>query len=394
MTQPTSPEVSPPEVPSPAGTILTPAQQAWYDAVDAVATMAKAKLPPACASRIDRARELVRAGHVELLSDGTAKVTSQTDGVTTYLVVNGTCSCEDFPRAPEGLCKHRAGHRIARRAIQMAMQGNAEPPPPPVPSNGTPAPIEPRRPNGTEPRVTPSSDPVAVAQAEAERNCRAAVEATPAPYRGFLMFLPHQKKVGEIRGQPLYAEVRSPYFTVDGRVKMALDEHRAHGGTFELQTAFEVEPHSGQLVCRATVRSTLLGQFTATARVFLGARTGVNASNPLENGETSAVGRVLGFMGYGLVGSGIASAEEVQLAQAMRPVAPDDALAAETAAAGPPRPSGKPPTAKQQALLQDLLRETGMPEEAIAGQLAPITTSREASTRIDQLRSQLRPRDA
>jgi hypothetical protein len=237
-------------------------------------------------------------------------------------------------------------------------------------------------------------DPVTAAQAEAERNCRAAVEATSAAYRGFLMFLPRQKKVGESRGQPLYAEVHTPYFTVDGRVKMALDEHRAHGGTFELQTVFEMEPHSGQLVCRATVRSTLLGQFTATARVFLGARTGVNASNPLENGETSAVGRVLGFMGYGLVGSGIASAEEVQLAQALRPGVPDDALAAETAAADPPRPGGKPPTAKQQALLQDLWRETGVPEEDIPGQLAQLTTSREASARIDQLRSQLRPHEA
>jgi hypothetical protein len=235
------------------------------------------------------------------------------------------------------------------------------------------------------------SNPIAAAQAEAERNCRAAVEATAAPYRGFLMFLPHQKKVGESRGQPLYAEVRTPYFTVDGRVKMALDEHRALGGTFELQTTFEVEPHSGQLVCRATVRSTLLGQFTATARVFLGARSGVNASNPLENGETSAVGRVLGFMGYGLVGSGIASAEEVQLAQAAR----GEALSTpESPATGPARPGGKPPTAKQHALLQDLLRETGVPEEAIAAQIAQIVTSLEASTRIDQLRSQLRQPDA
>jgi hypothetical protein len=208
------------------------------------------------------------------------------------------------------------------------------------------------------------------------------------------MFLPHQKNVGEHHGQPLYAEVKTPYFTVDGRIKMAMDEHRDTGGTFELQTTFETESHSGQLVCRATVRSTLLGQFTATARVFLGARSGVNATNPLENGETSAVGRVLGFMGYGLVGSGIASAEEVQLAQAMRPGAPDDTLAAEPAAAAPPRPGGKPPTAKQHALLQDLLRETGVSEDAIAGQLAQIATSREASVRIDQLRSQLRQREA
>jgi hypothetical protein len=207
------------------------------------------------------------------------------------------------------------------------------------------------------------------------------------------MFLPHQKKVGESHGQPLYAEVRTPYFTVDGRVKMALDEHRDKCGTFDLQTAFEVEPHSGHLVCRATVRSTLLGQCTATARVFLGARTGVNASNPLENGETSAVGRVLGFLGYGLLGSGIASAEEVLLAQALHPGAPDGPPAADATTTGSLHTGGKPPTTKQQRLLEDLLRETGVPEEDIPGQLAQITTSRDASTRIDQLRSQLRPRE-
>jgi hypothetical protein len=385
---------STPEVLSPAGTPLSPAAQAWRDAVDAVVAMAKAKLPPACASRIDRARELVLAGHVELYDDGIARVISQTNGETTYRVVNGGCACDDVSRAPEGLCKHQLAHRMARRAVQVATQGVPAPPPPPISSHGTPAPTEPERPrHGTGPRGTRSSDPVAAAQAEAERNCRAAVEATPAAYRGFLMFLPHQKKVGESRGQSLYAEIRAPYFTVDGRVQMALDEHRAQGGTFELQTAFEVEPHSGQLVCRATVRSTLLGQFTATARVFLGARAGVNATNPLENGETSAVGRVLGFMGYGLVGSGIASAEEVQLARAHGPGTPDDPPAADVTATGSPRPGGKPPTVKQQALLQDLLRETGVPEEAIAGQLAQIATSQDASTRIDQLRSQLRQQD-
>jgi hypothetical protein len=230
--------------------------------------------------------------------------------------------------------------------------------------------------------VISSPDPIAAAQAEAERNCRAAVEATPAAYRGFLMFLPHQKNVGERRGQPLYAEVRTPYFTIDGRVKMALDEHRAHGGTFELETVFEVEPHSDQLICRATVRSTLLGQFTATARVFLGARAGV---------KTSAVGRVLGFMGYGLVGSGIASAEEVLLAQAARV---EHLSTSESSATGSPHTGGKPPTPKQQRLLEGLLRETGVPEDAIPGQLAQVATSREASTHIDQLRSQLRHPEA
>ena len=44
--------------------------------------------------------------------------------------------------------------------------------------------------------------------------------------------------------------------------------------------------------------------------VFLGG-DGVNESNPLETGETSALGRALGMWGFGCYGTGIASAEEV-----------------------------------------------------------------------------------
>jgi hypothetical protein len=132
---------------------------------------------------------------------------------------------------------------------------------------------------------------------------------------------------------------------------------------------------------------------TAHARVFVGG-SGVDESNPLENAETSAVGRALGFLGYGLYGTGIASADEVLHAQAMRQGVTDDPPASAPPACGTPHTEGKPPTAKQQGLLKDLLWEAGVSEEEIAVQLAQVTTSRAASTCIDQLQSQLRQRDA
>jgi hypothetical protein len=97
---------------------------------------------------------------------------------------------------------------------------------------------------------------------------------------------------------------------VDGRVKWARDEHRRAGQRFDVQTEFVVEPMSGQLLARATLTSALYGTVVAHARVFLGG-DGVNESNPLETGETSAVGRALGMWGFGCYGTGIASAEEV-----------------------------------------------------------------------------------
>jgi hypothetical protein len=91
---------------------------AWRHAVAAVAEKAKATLP-ACSGRIDAAVKLVLAGDVDLLDDGTASVASQSDGHTTYHVVNGDCTCQDFPRAPEHFCKHRLAYGIMKRATQL-----------------------------------------------------------------------------------------------------------------------------------------------------------------------------------------------------------------------------------------------------------------------------------
>src|SRR4029453_5706336 len=82
------------------------------------------------------------------------------------------------------------------------------------------------------------------------------------------------------------------------------------GKRFDVQTEFVVEATSGQLLARATPTSEIYGPAVAPARVFLGGG-GVNESNPLETGETSAVGRALGMWGFGCYGTGIASAEEV-----------------------------------------------------------------------------------
>jgi hypothetical protein len=82
------------------------ARQALREAVAAIADKAKAKLPE-CNGRVDKAVALVLNGDVELLPDGTAKVASQSNSTTQYVVCNGHCSCKDYERAPHNLCKHR-----------------------------------------------------------------------------------------------------------------------------------------------------------------------------------------------------------------------------------------------------------------------------------------------
>src|SRR5215510_9706926 len=102
-----------------------PARQAWREAVVEVAEKAKATLP-ACNGRVDSAVKIVLAGDVELQADGTAKVASQSNGTTAYFVVNGECSCKDYPKAPQGFCKHRLAYGIHKRAYTLAKQKLAQ----------------------------------------------------------------------------------------------------------------------------------------------------------------------------------------------------------------------------------------------------------------------------
>jgi hypothetical protein len=98
---------------------LTDTRAIWRDAVTAVAERATAALPDS-AGRIAKAVTLVLAGDVDMLGDGTARVASQSNGETIYHIVNGHCDCKDYPKAPQGFCKHRLAHALAKRAYPLA----------------------------------------------------------------------------------------------------------------------------------------------------------------------------------------------------------------------------------------------------------------------------------
>ena len=93
-------------------------RQIWRQAVSEVAEKAKATLPQ-CNGRVEKAVQLVLNGDVELLPDGKAKVASQSNGTTCYFIVNGTCECKDFAKAPSGWCKHRLAYGMYKRASAL-----------------------------------------------------------------------------------------------------------------------------------------------------------------------------------------------------------------------------------------------------------------------------------
>lgn len=153
-----------------------------------------------------------------------------------------------------------------------------------------------------------AENPVEKAIREAEAACQAAIASTPVSYWPFIIFLTQNKRVGGTRQQPIYATIRMPYMGVDGRIKMAVDEHKEVGKTLSITTSFEEA--LGKPICKCAVMSGIYGTRTGWASVNIGGK-GVDETNPMENAETSAIGRALGFMGYGLFGSGVTSIDEI-----------------------------------------------------------------------------------
>ena len=105
-------EVSAPDFGNPAGA-------AWRQAVAEIAAKAKETLPE-CNGRVDKAVAIVLNGDVELLEGGKAKVASQSNGTTVYHIVNGECTCKDYPKAPSNWCKHRIAAGLAKRVAARA----------------------------------------------------------------------------------------------------------------------------------------------------------------------------------------------------------------------------------------------------------------------------------
>lgn len=94
------------------------------------------------------------------------------------------------------------------------------------------------------------------------------------------------------------------YVTVAERVRLA------HESGEKLSIITEVLQHTPTVVIKATV-TTLKGTFTGIS--FANVAKAIEKTSPYEVSETSAVGRALGFAGFGIL-EGIATADEVKKA--------------------------------------------------------------------------------
>lgn len=197
---------------------------------------------------------------------------------------------------------------------------------------------------------------------EQDRKIQEALKMIPEQYHGFITFLgrsvvlantaarlsPEEEALGiYAAGGRTYIQVKDPYMPADGRIKAFADAHQKDDGTrwkyrvtSNIDEVNELEkagnrPEYYSMVVR--IDSELFGELEGVARIFWDG-TGANKTNPVETAYTSALARAIAQAGIGLIGTGIASAEEVEMARR-----------AEGGDAGEPGASGSAPRIEAQA---------------------------------------------
>jgi len=181
------------------------------------------------------------------------------------------------------------------------------------------------------PRLTPEQANSGMTQEMLDRAFQMALQLV-GDRLDLLQFISYIPKRQQVNGRWRVVDVQA-YMQVDGRLQI-LGGIGRKGHEVGLQTFLNAEDitlkipwynatgeRTGVVVvppmsCVAVVYSLENPdrQILRTGTAKIGGDKGAAKSCPYEDAETSAVGRVLGFAGIGLLGSGIASAEEVERA--------------------------------------------------------------------------------
>jgi len=125
----------------------------------------------------------------------------------------------------------------------------------------------------------------------------------------FLYFLPQNKCYDnqDRTNSENWQTLINPYAGVDYRVKDFTEDHKAQKKIFHNRIK-ELNLEKGYIW--VTLETELLGSADGLATIERD-KTGKIGPKELENAQTSAIGRALGFLGYGILPGGIATAEEM-----------------------------------------------------------------------------------
>ena len=162
--------------------------------------------------------------------------------------------------------------------------------------------------------------------------CRKAPDVGQVKHEDFMDYILVLESRRQVEGE--WRTVENAYMSVDGKIAMANLDHRLQGKRLDFEDPIVLVDDEEQLTLLVTVVSEVYGRRhgIATSRKVGGSL--IEQSNPWEVAETSAIGRALSAMGYGVLpGAGLASAEDV-----MRAVSPERAAPEEKAVRERERP--------------------------------------------------------
>jgi len=143
--------------------------------------------------------------------------------------------------------------------------------------------------------------------------CRKARDVGSVKHEDFIDYvvvLESRKKVDDE-----WQTTEHAYMAVDGKLAMANEDHRKQGKRLDFAEPKVLLDNPEQLTLQVTVTSEIYGTRHGIATSRKKGGTSAERDFPWEVAETSAIGRALAAMGYGLIpGAGLASAEDMMRA--------------------------------------------------------------------------------
>ncbi len=126
-------------------------------------------------------------------------------------------------------------------------------------------------------------------------------------YADFVVLLESQRRNGDE-----WQSTLQPYMAVDGKMAMANEDHRQQGKRLDFAAPQVLHNTDEALTLLVTVTSEIYGTRHGIATSRKQAGTRAEREFPWEVAETSAIGRALSAMGYGLFpGAGLSSYEDM-----------------------------------------------------------------------------------
>ncbi len=200
--------------------------------------------------------------------------------------------------------------------------------------------------------------------------CRKARDVGAVKHEDFLDYIVVLESRRKVNDE--WQSVEHAYMSVDGKLAMANEDHRKQSKKLVFAEPKILLDNAEQLTLQVTITSDIYGtrHGIATSRKKGGAAA--EREFPWEVAETSAIGRALSTMGYGLLpGAGLASAEDMLRAGVA------DATASRETGRRPGTTAGALMTANQRAKLVEMYRERhgGSDAEVLQGLDAAFTTA-------------------